>query len=372
MTFTVSITPSGKTVSRRRRDAYSRSCPEAGCGAALRLQERRMRLLQGAHRLRRDHPGSAPAVSALTAEEATRGLRVALLRARRLRCDDRGEGGCGGRRDPDPQDAVPGVVHRQGRAGRDRDPPAAAGQASGCSTSPASTSTCCLRDGTRRSYSMATAPGTARRARIARPAHARGQVHRCAFGVVQPELKVRDILRLEGPLGTFFLREDSDKPIVMVASGTGFAPIKAIVEHVRGLIERQGLRPADDAVLGRAPAARPLHERAVRALGAEMPGFTLRAGGLRCPARGRMARPHRLRPSGGDGGLSRHERLQVYACGAPIVVDSSREDFITHCGLPAEEFYADAFVTAADAARRRRRALSTGAARQRQAPSSPR
>ena len=44
-------------------------------------------------------------------------------------------------------------------------------------------------------------------------------------------LKEKDILRLEGPLGTFFLREDSNKPIVLLASGTGFAPIKAIIEH---------------------------------------------------------------------------------------------------------------------------------------------
>src|SRR5205814_2097380 len=50
-------------------------------------------------------------------------------------------------------------------------------------------------------------------------------------------LKVRDLLRFEGPLGTFFLREESDKPIVMVASGTGFAPIKAMCESAlqRGL-----------------------------------------------------------------------------------------------------------------------------------------
>ena len=43
-------------------------------------------------------------------------------------------------------------------------------------------------------------------------------------------MKERDILRFEGPLGTFFLREDSAKPIVFVASGTGFAPIKSIIE----------------------------------------------------------------------------------------------------------------------------------------------
>jgi CDP-4-dehydro-6-deoxyglucose reductase len=40
--------------------------------------------------------------------------------------------------------------------------------------------------------------------------------------------------------------------------------------------------------------------------------------------------------------------FQVYACGAPIVVDSAKADFTTRCGLPEDEFYADAFTTAAD------------------------
>jgi CDP-4-dehydro-6-deoxyglucose reductase len=42
--------------------------------------------------------------------------------------------------------------------------------------------------------------------------------------------------------------------------------------------------------------------------------------------------------------------FQVYACGAPIVVDSARDDFTSRCGLPADEFFADSFTTAADAA----------------------
>jgi len=43
--------------------------------------------------------------------------------------------------------------------------------------------------------------------------------------------------------------------------------------------------------------------------------------------------------------LSHH---QVYACGAPVMVDAARRDFVTHCGLPAEEFYADSFTSEAD------------------------
>jgi CDP-4-dehydro-6-deoxyglucose reductase len=39
---------------------------------------------------------------------------------------------------------------------------------------------------------------------------------------------------------------------------------------------------------------------------------------------------------------------QVYACGAPVMVDSAKRDFIAQCKLPPEEFYADAFTSEAD------------------------
>jgi CDP-4-dehydro-6-deoxyglucose reductase len=47
--------------------------------------------------------------------------------------------------------------------------------------------------------------------------------------------------------------------------------------------------------------------------------------------------------------LSQHS---VYACGAPIVVQSAQRDFVSDCGLPQEEFFADAFTTAADLAKK--------------------
>ena len=81
------------------------------------------------------------------------------------------------------------------------------------------------------------------------------------------KMKERDILRLEGPLGTFFLREESAKPIVFVAWGTGFAPIKSIIEHAL----HKGVDAADGAVLGRAAAEGPVHGRARRAVGGEHP-----------------------------------------------------------------------------------------------------
>ncbi|HSM20747.1 MAG TPA: CDP-6-deoxy-delta-3,4-glucoseen reductase, partial [Rubrivivax sp.] len=89
-----------------------------------------------------------------------------------------------------------------------------------------------LQGGARRSYSMANAPHN-----LGSPPaielHVRhmpgGRFSDHVFGA----MKERDILRMEGPFGSFFLREDSAKPIVLLASGTGFAPIKAIVEHMR-------------------------------------------------------------------------------------------------------------------------------------------
>ncbi|MGE0671896.1 MAG: CDP-6-deoxy-delta-3,4-glucoseen reductase, partial [Methylibium sp.] len=87
-----------------------------------------------------------------------------------------------------------------------------------------------LRDGARRSYSMANAP---HRAAEGLELHLRhmpgGKFTDHVFGA----MKEKDILRMEGPFGSFFLREESSRPIVLLASGTGFAPIKAIIEHMQ-------------------------------------------------------------------------------------------------------------------------------------------
>jgi CDP-4-dehydro-6-deoxyglucose reductase len=69
-------------------------------------------------------------------------------------------------------------------------------------------------------------------------------------------MKEKEILRVEGPFGSFFLREDSDKPIVLLASGTGFAPIKALIEHM----QHQGItRPVALYWGGRRPADLYMH-----------------------------------------------------------------------------------------------------------------
>jgi CDP-4-dehydro-6-deoxyglucose reductase len=97
-----------------------------------------------------------------------------------------------------------------------------------------------LRDGARRSYSMASAPHIAAENKTLK-LHIRhmpgGKFTDHVFGV----MKEKEIQRIEGPFGSFYLREDSDKPMILLASGTGFAPIKAIIQHM----QHQGIdRPA--------------------------------------------------------------------------------------------------------------------------------
>ncbi len=130
-----------------------------------------------------------------------------------------------------------------------------------------------LKDGKRRSYSMASAPHVEGPIEL----HIRHMPGGAFTDHVFNTMKERDILRFEAPLGTFFLREDSDKPIVLLASGTGFAPLKAIVEHA----VFKNLEPADDAVLGRASQERPVSAGARRAMGARDSELQVRAGAVR-------------------------------------------------------------------------------------------
>jgi CDP-4-dehydro-6-deoxyglucose reductase, E3 len=200
-----------------------------------------------------------------------------------------------------------------------------------------------LRDGARRSYSMANAPHT-----LGAPPMVELHLRHMPGGKftdhVFTAMKQKEILRAEGPFGSFFLREDSDKPIVLLASGTGFAPVKAIIEHM----QHKGItRPAALYWGGRRPRDLYMHDWCVR-MAREMPN--LRYVPVVSDAlpeddwRGRSGFVHQAVMQDLPD-LSGH---QVYACGAPIVVDSAQRDFVARCGLPEGEFYADAFTSEAD------------------------
>ena len=200
-----------------------------------------------------------------------------------------------------------------------------------------------LMGGARRAYSMATAPhhqATAPGVEL----HIRHMPGGKFTDHVFSTMKEKEILRVEGPFGSFYLREDSAKPIVLLASGTGFAPIKALIEHLQFKDSKRpvalywgGRRPQDlymDAWVRERMAEMP-HLTYVPVVSDALPedGWTGRTGFVHQAVLDDFA------------DLSGH---QVYACGAPIVVDSARAAYSTQRGLPPEEFYADAFTSEAD------------------------
>lgn len=202
-----------------------------------------------------------------------------------------------------------------------------------------------LRDGDRRSYSMANAPHTLVEGAPAIELHIRhmpgGKFTDHVFGV----MKEKEIQRIEGPQGSFFLREDSDKPLVFLASGTGFAPIKAMLEHMQHL---RLTRPVTLYWGGRRPEDLYMHDW-VQAQTVAMPNLTyvpVISNALpEVNWTGRTGFVHAAVLQDTPD-LSGH---QVYACGAPIVVDSARAAYV-QAGLPTDEFYADSFTSAADKA----------------------
>ncbi len=197
-----------------------------------------------------------------------------------------------------------------------------------------------LRDGARRSYSMANAPHTGPGLELHIRHMPGGRFTDLVFG----SMKERDIVRIEGPMGSFFLREDSDKPIVLLASGTGFAPIKALIEHMQ---ERQITRPATLFWGGRRPHDLYMDDW-VRAQCAVMPHLSyVPVVSDALPEdnwRGRTGFVHQAVLED----IPDMSAYQVYACGAPVVVDSAQRDFSDLAGLDEAEFFADAFTSEAD------------------------
>ena len=200
-----------------------------------------------------------------------------------------------------------------------------------------------LRDGSRRSYSMANAPHT-QETKPGIELHLRHLPGGKFTDHVFSAMKEKDILRMEGPFGSFFLREDTEKPMILLASGTGFAPIKAIIEHLQ---HSKSERHAELYWGCRSRADLYLHDWALQAA-ESMPNLRY------IPV---LSEPRPEDHWTGRTGfvhpavMHDHPSLlnhQVYACGVPIMVESAKHDFVVKSGLPDDEFYADAFTSEAD------------------------
>ncbi|HXX84908.1 MAG TPA: CDP-6-deoxy-delta-3,4-glucoseen reductase [Casimicrobiaceae bacterium] len=199
-----------------------------------------------------------------------------------------------------------------------------------------------LPDGEKRSFSFATAP------------HERGplelQIRHIPGGKftthVFTTMKVGDIVDFEGPLGSFFLREDSAKPMIFVAGATGFAPVKSMLEHAfhigmkRKMILYWGVRSLKDLYLPDLP----------RQWATEHPNFSF------VPV---LSEPKPEDRWTGRTGLVHGAIIedypdlsayQLYACGSAGMVEAAHPAFAEH-GLSQDDCFSDAFKLAPHVAR---------------------
>jgi CDP-4-dehydro-6-deoxyglucose reductase len=186
--------------------------------------------------------------------------------------------------------------------------------------------------GTRRSYSLANASFAEKTLELHVRAVEGGAMSQYWFG----QAKINDLLRLYGPLGTFFLRDIAGADLIFLATGTGIAPVKAMLESMVPLPGDQ--RPKSVTVLWGG--------RKMRDLYLDVAGIS--GGHTYIPV---LSRPDETW-SGAKGyvqdvllTLNRPlEKARIYACGSDSMIRSAKA-ILTSRGLPSDRFYSDAFVS---------------------------
>jgi len=196
-----------------------------------------------------------------------------------------------------------------------------------------------LRDGRRRSFSLASRANPGQELEL----HIRHVPGGHFTSRVFDSVKVKDLLRFQGPFGTFFLREDSTAPVILMAGGTGLAPIKAILEKVfdenssREFRLFWGVRQARDLYF---------HEQLL-AWVEQHPNFRY------VPV---LSEPLADDDWQGETGFV-HETVlkevpdmsayEVYTCGPPVMIEAARSRFPA-AGLDPDRLYFDSFDYAED------------------------
>lgn len=199
-----------------------------------------------------------------------------------------------------------------------------------------------MKDGQRRSFSLANAPQDDKFLQL----HARNYSGGVFSEYVFSRMKEKDILRFEGPLGAFFLHEPppDNAPIIFLAGGTGFAPVKSMLEHI---FQTGNSRFAHSKMIlywgARTKADLYLYDLAkqweqdndnfkyVPVLSEPLPTDAWQ---------GRTGLVHQAVMQDIDN-LSGY---QVYACGAPAMVQAAYDDFTRQRSLQDENFFSDAFT----------------------------
>lgn len=191
-----------------------------------------------------------------------------------------------------------------------------------------------LKNGKHRSFSLANAPHDDEFIEL----HIRHIPGGQFTGEVFDEMKEKDMMRIEGPLGSFYIREESQRPIILMAGGTGFAPIKGMIEHALKIgIQRPihlywGVREEQDLYMHELANSWTKQNPLIRYTpvlsdAKESEGWSGRTGFVH----------HAIMQDYPD--LSQHE---IYGSGAPDMVYAGRDEFVKN-GLDLDYYYSDAF-----------------------------
>lgn len=151
------------------------------------------------------------------------------------------------------------------------------------------------------------------------------------------DIKKDALIRIEGPIGTFFVR-DNDRPIIFLAGGTGFAPIKAMVEELlankckRNLYIYWGMPSAEALYSDIAEQWANSNDNVyyTPVVSVEVENWPGRTGFVH----------HAVLADFADLSI-----FDIYACGSPLMIESAKKDFLMQ-GLNAKNFYSDAFTPA--------------------------
>lgn len=187
-------------------------------------------------------------------------------------------------------------------------------------------------DGSRRSYSIANAPVGLDQLEL----HVRKVPGGLMSGYWFDRAKPEDLLRFEGPRGTFFLRDIAGRELAFLATGTGLAPVKAMLESLT--VAPPSARPRSIVLLWGGRRPEDLYcEPAPEGLELEYVPVLSRAGPAWAGARGHVQ----------DRLLDRRpdwDRISVYACGSEAMIEDARRTLLAS-GLEARRFQSDAFVS---------------------------
>lgn len=194
-----------------------------------------------------------------------------------------------------------------------------------------------LKDGKRRAFSIASPSHESSLLEIHLRLIPGGEFTKYVF----QEMKEKSILRVEGPFGNFFLRENSLKPMIFVAGGTGFAPIKGMIEESitkgmqRPIKLYRGARVLEDLYMDEICQRwvdEFLHIKYIPVLSEP---------DKKDAWQGRVSLVHEAVLED----YANFKDYQLYCCGAPQMVEVAHQTFIAQ-GLPEDEFYSDAFTFA--------------------------